>query len=264
MSKPTINGLESNKTTFLHLADDDGVWLHPTTDPNDLVELVENPYQWIKKVKILTKEGKRRSARLAKNFVISLDVATPMKVSGGSAKTAYVVDGIDQTGFITVRTDGLAATGTFHSHRDYLAAEEEIAKLNPLVVVAQVGDRVFLHVHLGREPRLRNIILAAAIENQEWLCRILGTLARGVRDANGNFTERKLTFTTRGASPVTNDSAVMGATDGSSNTNNQLQVIYQGSQAGVTNQDTCNVDTGTINGNTVTLDGVIIKIYPPT
>ncbi len=67
--------------------------------------------------------------------------------------------------------------------------EEAIKKLNPKVVVLQAGDRAFLHLHLGKEPALRDALLCSAIENQDWLCKLLGSLAK--------LDGRKLTFTTR-------------------------------------------------------------------
>ncbi len=238
------------KHTYIPLAEDDAVWIYETNDSKDLIELITNPYEWIKRIEVGHGE-QRRQAVLSDNFVISLDVSAS---DSESHSASYIIDGIDHTGVISVRMASIGGRFHLNSGIDYEAIEKKILGMNPEFVFAQVGDRCFVHLPIGQHEDLRHGLLAGAIENQDWLCNLYGKLKVTQVHADGTKSEGpKLTFRTissGGRSILSSDLT-------------KLNIMFQGSKVALGTQDACNVGSGLVEQHVVLLDGTIIKIYAP-
>ena len=250
MSNLDSNDKDAQKTSFIPLAEDDAVWIYKTDDPNDLVELVANPYQWIKRIKVGKEGDAKREAVLLDNFVISMDVSS---TTDELATAEYVIDGIDHTGYIAVRMASPGGRFRFNSGIDFKRIEEKILQKNPEFVFAQAGERCFVHLPVGQDEEIRVALLCAAIENQHWLCELYGKLPITFQNKDDQAAGRKITFKT-----LTHSEKGRMLAD-----QPKLDIVYQGSQDGVTAMDACNVGTGGVVENIVYVDGVAIKSYAP-
>jgi hypothetical protein len=240
----------SPKSTFIPLAEDDAVWIYETRESKDLLELISDPYEWIKRIYV-GHGDKRRQAVLTENFVISMDVSAS---TTDTHTASYVIDGIDHTGVISVRMASIGGRFPFSSGIDYDAIEKKIIEMKPEFVFAQSGDRCFVHLPLGQHVDLRHGLLAGAIENQDWLCGLYGKLP--VTQVHSDGTKSvgpKLTFktiTSGGRTPLASDLT-------------KVNILFQGSQSALKTQDACNVGSGLVEQHIVLIDGTVIKVYAP-
>jgi len=254
MTNLTIDGRDADQTTFIPLADDDGVWLVKASRPRELVDLLENPYAWVSKVPVSPKGEATRPAKLLENFVISMNVSTTPQEREEPA-ASYVVDGIDETGFITVRMSSFGGRFQFKSGIDLPAAEKEILALDLEFVFAQAGERGFVHLPLGNRPHLRRAMICGAIENQEWLLGLYNKLAlkKCVVDGNELDSPRPLRFSFERP----------GVKTGLLSQAPQLDIIVQGNQCDLNTIDACNIGVGTVLEEEFYMDTLIWKAYAP-
>jgi hypothetical protein len=254
MSTLEINGQDADKTTFIPLAGDDGVWLYRTRDAQDLVDLVTNPYAFVSRINVRPAPGAPlRPANLLDNFVISVDVATSTRGNLDAAAT-YVIDGIDHTGFISVKMATAGGRFQFKSRFDYDAIEQKILDQNLEFVIAEAGERAFVHLHLGYDAELRAALLCAAIENQEWLCSLYNKLDLHLLDSEGNKVGmRRIKFKLPGARSDT--PSLIAAP--------HLEVIVQGDRSTMDSVDACNAGSGVLIQDEFYMGMFVIKAYEP-
>jgi hypothetical protein len=250
MSNNDCNDKDAKKTSFIPLAEDDAVWIYKTDDPNDLVELVADPYEWVKRIKVGKDGEPKREAVLSDNFVISMDVSS---TTDENASAEYVIDGIDNTGYIAVRMASPGGRFNFKSGIDFEKIEERILRKKPEFVFAQAAERCFVHLPVGDDRDIRTALLCAAIENQQWLCELYGKLPITFLNKEDQASGRKITFKT-----LTRSEKGQMLAD-----QPKLDIVFQGSKAGVTAMDACNVGTGGLVEEIVYIDGVAVKVYAP-
>jgi hypothetical protein len=255
MSTLEINGQDADKARFIPLASDDGVWLHRTRHAQDLVDLVTNPFKWVaERTQVRPAPGAAlRPAKLLDSFVISVDVATTVEPNTKDTAT-YIIDGIDYTGFISVKMMTSGGRFQFKSKFDYAAIEKKILDAGCEFVIAEAGERAFVHLHLGYDPDLRAALLCAAIENQDWLCALYNKLDLHLLDENGNKCGlKRLKFRLPAANtgkPFLYNSP-------------RLDVIVQGDKATMEDVDACNAGSGTLIEDEYYMDQFVIKAYEP-
>ncbi len=266
MSNLEINGKNASNTTFIPLADDDRVWLHETRSPRDLIDLITDPFAWVGKIQVVPAAGEKpRPARLSDNFMISMEVSTAVGLNANQAAT-YVVDGIDSTGYISIRMMTPGGRFNFKSGIDFDAVEKKILALNPEFVIAHAGERGFVHLPLGTDVDLKIALMCAAIENQDWLCALYEKLDLHLLDKLGNKSGlKKIKFKLPGSDHASK--SLLSAP--------HLNILYHGSRptqvhtlapstsSPTTAVDACNANAGTLIQNTFYLDTFVIKAYAP-
>lgn len=274
MNTLEINGRDATKPSFVPLASDDGVWLYPTQDAQDLVDLVSDPYRWVSKVQVMPSEGgELRSPVLLDNYVITVDAATSIS-KDPDLTASYIIDGIDSTGYISVKMMTTGGRFQLSAPFDWNEVRAKILDGSHPFVIAKAGERAFVHLHLGTDPELRAALLCAAIENQDWLCALFDDLDLQLLDEKGDECGKAeikfhMPAAKRGKVFLNNSPHLNIIVQGGRNPKKQTgepkeMMMDLAVKGATTNVDACNANSGYLVENQFYMDTFVIKAYEPS